>query len=82
MTHQIPIEIETTGVVFINVDADDFGRLFARMTDDDQVAVLAAMERHMRPHRMQWDFIAIELDKPENKATREALAQALLCGDA
>lgn len=53
--------------MFIKIDANEFGRLFANMGDNDQVAVFRSMIEHMNPHKTQWDYIAIELKKPENQ---------------
>lgn len=66
MSGKIPINISSRFPLHIEADADMFGQLFAAMGDDEQVAVLRAMVEHMRPHRMQWDYIAIEFEKPEN----------------
>lgn len=63
--------------LFIRVDADEFGRLFAGMSDKDQVEVLRAMVHHMRPHRMQWDYLSIELERDQNAPLREELRNVL-----
>lgn len=75
---KLPVTINTNSVLFIEADPAAFGRIFAAMNSVDQVAVLSSMEEAMRPHRMQWDYIAIELEKPENRETRNALMQALM----
>jgi hypothetical protein len=66
----IKVDIRTTGTLFIEASADEFGRVFAAMTSDDQAAVLAAIAEHMKPHPTQWDYIAIEFGKPENGYAR------------
>ncbi len=76
MTH-IPVQIDTRSPLFIEANAEDFGRIFAAMNSEEQVAVLSAIVTHMRPHPMQWDYIAIELEKPENLPIRNALASAI-----
>ena len=53
-------------ILWMHVDTEDFGRLFAAMRADEQVAVLRAMVEHMRPHEIQWDYIRIELENEEN----------------
>jgi hypothetical protein len=74
----IEVTINTRQPLYITAKADDFGRLFAAMASDDQVSVLRAIVEHMRPHKMQWDYIAIELKgKPENKEVAEELFSCL-----
>ena len=73
----LPIKISSNYPMHIEVDPDKFGEIFAAMATDDQVAVLRAMVEHMRPHRMQWFYIAIELEHPENFAVRDELRLAL-----
>jgi hypothetical protein len=60
----------------MEVSTNDFGQLFARMTADEQVAVLQAMVDHMRPFPMQWDYIAIELEEDKNAPLRRSLHDA------
>ena len=76
------IEISSRYPMHIEVDANRFGEIFAEMGGDDQVSVFRAMIEHMRPHRLQWDHIAIELEKPENhdvlSQLREVLFQEVL----
>lgn len=69
------IEISSKYPISIEVDADAFGEIFAHMAGDEQVQVFRSMVEHMRPHRMQWDYIAIELDKPENREVRQELLE-------
>jgi hypothetical protein len=66
----IKVEIRTSGTLFIEAEANEFGRVFASMNSDDQAAVLVAIAEHMKPHPMQWDHIAIEMEKPENGYAR------------
>ena len=74
---QAKIEISSKYPISIEVDADAFGEIFANLASDDQVQVFRSMVEHMRPHRMQWDYIAMELDKPENREVREELMETL-----
>jgi len=68
MRDRIKVDVSTSSpILFMEVDVDDFGRLFAGMAADQQVAVFAAMVEHMRPHPIQWDYISIELEMPENQ---------------
>lgn len=52
--------------VYLSVTPDTFGKLFAGFSADEQVECLKAMFEHMKPHPIQWDYIAIELENPEN----------------
>ncbi|MER9628361.1 hypothetical protein [Mesorhizobium sp. M0296] len=73
----IKVDIRANAPLFIEADPDTFGRVFAAMNSDDQVAVLDAIAEHMLPHPMQWDHIAIELEKPQHARVRGEL-QAML----
>lgn len=73
----LPISISSRFPMNIEVGADRFGEIFAEMAADDQVAVLRAMVECMRPHRLQWDYIAIELELPENLHIRNELRDVL-----
>ena len=73
----IEVSINSRFPVFIKADADTFGKAFATMDGGEQVAVLRAIVEHMRPHKLQWDYIAIELGKPENKETAKELFDCL-----
>ena len=64
-------------ILFMEVDTEDFGRLFAVMDCEQQIAVLKSMMDHMKPHPVQWDYIAIELDLPEHAETRSRLASII-----
>lgn len=77
MTKSIPVNISSRFPIQIEADADMFGQLFAAMDDGEQIAVLRAMVEHMRPHRMQWDYIAIALEKPENAEVLDDLRSVL-----
>lgn len=48
---RIPVSIDSSRPIFIEADADQFGQVFARMADDEQVHVLRAMVEAMKPHR-------------------------------
>jgi hypothetical protein len=74
---KMKLDISSRWPIHIEVDASAFGEIFAGMGADDQVQVFRSMVEHMRPHRMQWDYIAIELDKPENREVREELMETL-----
>ena len=63
----------TSPILFMDVDADDFGKLFASMAADEQVEVLRSVVSHMSKHPTQWDYIAIELEEAENLEFRTAL---------
>lgn len=73
----IEVRIDSSRPIFIKAEADDFGEIFAAMNSDEQVAVFRAMVEHMKPHRLQWDFIAIELRKTENREIAEVLYECL-----
>jgi len=73
----ITVDISDRYPVLIDMDASAFGKIFAGMADDDQVAVLREMVEAMRPHQRQWDFISIELEKPENRELRDVLRNVL-----
>tara|TARA_R100001086_G_scaffold22666_1_gene10823 strand:+ start:972 stop:1205 length:234 start_codon:yes stop_codon:yes gene_type:complete len=60
-------------ILRMEVNTNDFGRLFAFMAADEQVEVLRSMVDHMKPHALQWDYVAIELEEPENLSLRASL---------
>lgn len=66
MNNAIRVEVRTNSLLWIKTDPNEFGRIFAAMDSEEQVLVLTAMVEHMRPHRLQWDYISIELKRPEN----------------
>lgn len=68
-------------ILHMDVDADDFGKLFARMASDEQVAVLRAMVEHMKPHQIQWDYIQTALEYPGNDDLRLALGRIFATDD-
>ncbi|TIY04485.1 MAG: hypothetical protein E5V22_11115, partial [Mesorhizobium sp.] len=74
---KIRVDVSSSRPLFIEVDPDSFGALFASMGDDDQVAVLRAMVSHMLPHRQQWDHISIALEAAENRDVRDQLREVL-----
>lgn len=74
---RIPISIHSSRPVFIEADADQFGQVFAYMADEDQIHVLRAMVEAMKPHRLQWDYISIALEKDENREVRDQLREVL-----
>ena len=73
----IEVRIDSSRPIFIKANADDFGEIFAAMNSDEQVAVFRAMVEHMKPHRLQWDYIAIELRETENREVAEVLSECL-----
>lgn len=61
------VRISSSRPVFIEADADSFGAVFAEMSDEEQVEVFRSIVEKMKPFPMQWDYIAIMLEKEENK---------------
>lgn len=57
------VHIESRYPVSMSVDAADFGKLFAQMNAEEQVAVLQEVVDAMRAQSTQWDYIAMELEK-------------------
>jgi hypothetical protein len=74
---KVTVRIDSSRPIFIEADADNFGQVFANMSDEDQVNVLRAMVEHMKPHRIQWDYISIALEKDENRDVRDQLSVIL-----
>lgn len=70
---KITVRVNSSCPILIEADADSFGAVFANMTDAEQVEVLRAMVEHMKPHPTQWDHIAIELERPENREIVDVL---------
>lgn len=64
----IRIDVDARAPVFIHLDPDNFGQVFASMNSFDQAQVLKAISEHIKPFRVQWDYIAIEMEKPEFSA--------------
>lgn len=77
MSGNIRVTVDSSRPLFISATADDFGATFAAMDDGDQVEVFVAMVKHMRPHRLQWDYIAIKLAEPEYQHVRDELRAIL-----
>jgi hypothetical protein len=77
MQMKLPVKITSNWPMSIEIDADRFGAIFAEMAADDQVATLAAMVEHMKPHQVQWDHISIELELPEHSNLRRTLRDVL-----
>ncbi|WP_430256501.1 hypothetical protein [Neorhizobium sp. DAR64872/K0K18] len=75
--NKITVRIDSSRPVFIEADADSFGQVFANMNDEEQIDTLRAMVEHMKPHRIQWDYISIALEKEENRDVREQLSVIL-----
>jgi len=74
---KIEVKIYANAPVFVEADADNFGKLFAHMDDVEQVHVLRAMVEHMKPHQIQWDYISIALEKPENRDVLDLLRRLI-----
>ena len=71
---KITVRIDSSRPIFIEADASAFGQIFAGLNDHEQVDVLRSMVEHMKPHKMQWDYIAIALEKDENRDVRDDLS--------
>lgn len=69
----VSVRIDSRFPIFIEADADSFGAVFASMDNGDQVEVLRAMVKHMKPYQTQWDHIAIELELEHNREIVEVL---------
>lgn len=69
----VSVRIDSGRPIFIEADADSFGAVFANMDNGDQVEVLRAMVKHMKPHQTQWDYIAIELELEKNREIADVL---------
>jgi hypothetical protein len=67
MMAEITARIRLDKDVQLDVSPDAIGAIFAGLDDDQQVAVLAAMVEHMAAHPLQWDYIIIRLEAPENE---------------
>lgn len=74
----MPITISSNYPMHIEVDARRFGEIFASLSCEEQVTVFRSMVDSMRPHSLQWDYIAIELERPENKDILDELRAVLL----
>lgn len=75
--NNLPAQIHSKFPLFIEVDPNGFGEIFANFNDEEQVAVFRSMLEHMKPHAVQWDYIAIELEKPENADVLSQLRNVL-----
>ena len=69
----LKVNLYTNAPLFVEASADEIGKIFASADAGEQVAILEAMVRNMLPHQTQWDYVMMELDRPENKKTLEAL---------
>lgn len=74
---KIAVRISSNHLVFIEAGADSFGQIFANASDEEQIHILRSMVEHMKPHRQQWDYISIALEKPENLELRNELQDCL-----
>ena len=74
MRTAMKVDVSTSHPILrMEVSTNDFGQLFAQMAGDEQIAVLQAMVEHMKPHPMQWDYIAIGLEEAGNASLRKTL---------
>jgi hypothetical protein len=74
MNKAMKVDVSTSHPILrMEVRTNDFGQLFSQMAADKQIAVLQAMVDHMKPHPIQWDYIAIELEEAENAPLRRSL---------
>jgi hypothetical protein len=71
---KITVRIDSSRPIFVEADASAFGQIFAGLNDHEQVDVLRSMVEHMKPHKMQWDYIAMALEKDENSEVRDDLS--------
>ena len=69
----VSVRVDSSRPLFIEADSESFGRIFAHANSEEQVAILTAMMNGMKPHVLQNDYIAIELNKPEHSEVREWL---------
>lgn len=69
----VMVHVDSSRPVFMEVNVDSFGEIFAHMNDDEQIEVLRSMVTHMKGWPMQWDHIAIALELDENKDIRDTL---------
>jgi len=69
----LKVSVYTSAPLFVEASADEVGKIFASADAGEQVAILEAMVRNMLPHQIQWDYVIMELERPENKETLEAL---------
>lgn len=74
---RLTVEISSRYPISIEVGVKEFGEIFAGLGSDEQVAVFRSMLNAMMPHRTQWDFISIELEKPENDDVLQQLREVL-----
>ena len=82
MRSAIKVDVSTSSPILrMEVSTNDFGQLFAKMAADEQIEVLRAMVEHMKPHATQWDYIAIELERPENDHLRRSLRDIFSIND-
>lgn len=77
MTRDMEIRVNTYAnyPMYISITPDKFGELFASFGDDEQVECLKAMNEHMKAHPIQWDYISIELEKPEHAELKRKLKE-------
>lgn len=68
------VDVSTNSPILrMEVDTDDFGKMFANMATDEQIEVLRSMVNNMKPHQIQWDYIGIDLELEGNSDLRYKL---------
>jgi hypothetical protein len=67
------VYIDSRSPIRMEVDTDELGAMFAAMNAEEQLLVLGAAVDAMAKHPLQWDYIAIELSRPENDELRGKL---------
>ena len=60
------VQLDSRYPIDITVSVRDFGRHFVAMNSLEQVAVIRVIIEGMKEHPTQWDYIAIELENPDN----------------
>lgn len=71
----VPVRIESSRPIFIEVDAQSFGDIFGRANAGEQAAILDAMMRALRQFPLQIDYVTIELIQPQFAETLASLRQ-------
>lgn len=69
------VKIDSRYPLSITASPEDIGAIFACASSDAQIAILRAMLEAMEAHPIQWDYIAIDLDEPENRTLRGKINQ-------
>lgn len=59
----VKISIPAATRLEVDLDVDTFGKFFSDCSDHDQAAILSSMVDHMARHFLQWDYVAIEIER-------------------